>query len=277
VISHSLVGLSPLDDPEAERIGPKNPVSPDAAWLRTSLLPSVAEAAKRNGGRDLWLFEEGRAFRRSAGKPIEGRRLALFAQGRLLPEHWVRTEPGQADFFALKGIAEDLLVFLGLTCSWRPGNDARLHPSRQAQVVVGEDRVGVLGMVHPEVARETGLPEDCVLAEFDLDALAQSPSEPPRFRPVSRNPSVRRDIAVLVDKDVSFERIAETVRQAAGEVLERQWLFDLFEGPGIPAGKHSLAIALQLRKHGANLTDEEANQVRDRVVAALGSLGATLR
>ncbi|MCX7800265.1 MAG: phenylalanine--tRNA ligase subunit beta [Fimbriimonadales bacterium] len=277
VVSHSLVGVSPLDDPRAERIGPKNPVSPEAAWLRTSLLPCVAEAARRNGGRDLWLFEDGRTFLRLPDGPSERRNLALYSHGRMLPEHWVSEDAGQADFFALKGVVEELFAFLGLTGIWRQGSDPRLHPTRQAEVAVGDRAVGVLGVAHPEVARAAGLPEDCVLAEFDLEALVEAPSTPPRFRPVSRNPAVRRDVAVLVDKAVPYERIAETVRHAAGEVLERHWLFDRFEGQGIPEGKHSLAIALQLRKQGANFTDEEANQVRDRVVAALESLGATLR
>ena len=277
VVSHSLVGTSPLDDPSAERIGPKNPVSADAAWLRSSVLPCLADAARRNGAKDLCLFEEGRTFAMGAGGPLERRRVGIYAQGALLPEHWRKGDPGRADFFAVKGILEELLSFLGLQGEWSAGSDPRLHPTRQASLLLGGKPAGILGAIHPDVARDAGLPEDCVLAELDVDLIAQTPAEPPRFRAVSRNPAVRRDVAILIDKGVPYAEVERAVAEAAGEVLERQWLFDVFEGQGIPEGKHSLAIALQLRKLGGNFTDEEANQVRDRVVAALESLGATLR
>jgi phenylalanyl-tRNA synthetase beta chain len=99
----------------------------------------------------------------------------------------------------------------------------------------------------------------------------------PKLKPISRNPSVRRDIAVLIDKAVPFEKIDGALETAIGDVLEKRWLFDVYEGKGIPEGKHSLAIALQLRKLGSNFTDEEANQVRAKAVEALSSLGGTLR
>ena len=95
--------------------------------------------------------------------------------------------------------------------------------------------------------------------------------------PVSRNPAVRRDIAILIDKSTPYSSIEAAIAEACGKVLEKQWLFDVYEGQGIPEGKHSLTIAIQLRKFGGNFTDEEANQVRDRAVAALVALGATQR
>ena len=98
-----------------------------------------------------------------------------------------------------------------------------------------------------------------------------------KYRAVSRNPAVRRDIAILIAKSVPYQQIEETIAKAAEEVLEKQWLFDVYEGKGIPEGSHSLAIALQLRKIGGNFTDEEANQVRDRIVKELESIGASMR
>ncbi|HRK22277.1 MAG TPA: hypothetical protein PLX06_10725, partial [Fimbriimonadaceae bacterium] len=93
----------------------------------------------------------------------------------------------------------------------------------------------------------------------------------------SRNPAVRRDIAILIEKSVPYKKIEEAITNACGEVLEKTWLFDVYDGKGIPEGSHSLAVALQLRKAGENFTDEEANQVRDRAVAALESLGGKQR
>jgi phenylalanyl-tRNA synthetase beta chain len=88
---------------------------------------------------------------------------------------------------------------------------------------------------------------------------------------------VRRDIAVVAPTELSYAELSAQVAAAAGELLERHWLFDIYTGPGIPEGHRSLALGLQLRKMGANLNDEEANAVRDRVVQALESVGARLR
>jgi phenylalanyl-tRNA synthetase beta chain len=156
-------------------------------------------------------------------------------------------------------------------------SDERLHPTRQAKVRVGGVEVGILGQIHPDAAEACDLAVDTVLAELDFQGLLASRPAPTRMKPVSRNPAVRRDVAILVSKQVPYAAIEEAVARAGGEVLEMQWLFDVYEGKGIPAGSHSLALALQLRKPAGNFTDEEANQVRDRIVEALGVLGATTR
>jgi phenylalanyl-tRNA synthetase beta chain len=116
-----------------------------------------------------------------------------------------------------------------------------------------------------------------MIAEIDLSQLVSATTRTRHFHDISRNPAARRDIAIVIDKTVAYDTVASTIAEACGDVLEDQWLFDVYEGKGIPDGRHSLAIALQFRKVGANFTDEEANQVRDRAVEALESLGATLR
>jgi phenylalanyl-tRNA synthetase beta chain len=84
-------------------------------------------------------------------------------------------------------------------------------------------------------------------------------------------------MAILIDQSVPYATLESTLREAVGETLESIWLFDVFQGANIPEGKHSLGVALQLRKLGGNFTDEEANQVRDRAVAAIATLGASIR
>ena len=276
IVSYSMRDVHPLDDPSLGRVGPRNPISPECALLRNSLLPCLADAAKRNGGRDLHLFELGNVFWK-ADKPGEGSRIALLSTGALLPAHWVKEERTHADFFSLKGTVEDLLAAAHVSAVFEPSADPRLHPTRQAWVAVAGRPVGVLGQILPDVAEACDLPDETVLAELDLDFLLSSEWPRAKMKPVSRNPSVRRDLAVLVTKQVPYSRIAETVAAAGGVVIERQWLFDVYEGKGVPEGSRSLAVALQLRKPGGNFTDEEANQVRDRVAEALVELGATIR
>jgi phenylalanyl-tRNA synthetase beta chain len=96
------------------------------------------------------------------------------------------------------------------------------------------------------------------------------------IRNISRNPAVNRDIAILIDKTVPYEFVEQAIKLGGGDVLEKQWLFDVFEGANIPEGKHSLGIGLQFRKQG-NFTDDEANAVRDQIVGELQVLGAVLR
>jgi phenylalanyl-tRNA synthetase beta chain len=273
--SHSLRDEHPLDA-SGERVGPRNPNSPDMALLRNSLLPSVADAVRRNGAKDLHLFEIGRVF--AAHPESERMQMALLSMGSLQSEHWVKGGGSSADFFSLKGVLEAALASLGASVEFVPGDDSRFHPTKQAvlQSQSGE-RIGVIGELHPDVAEQLGFSQRTTGAEVELEPLFRSAEGKHRYREVSRNPAVRRDMAVLVDKAVPYEKIAQTLRSACGDVLEKQWLFDVYDGQGIPEGKHSLAIALQLRKQGENFTDEEANQVRERAAAALAELGATLR
>lgn len=283
IISHSLRDFSPLDQSAADRIGldrigPRIPASPEHAILRDSLLPCLADAAQRNGGRNLHLFEIGRVFWKGEGGYVERRRLGLLSTGELLASDRKGTECRSADFFSLKGALNGILGAVNVSFELSPeAVDDRLHPTRQAAVRVGDRHVGILGQIHPDRADALKLPPGTFLAEIDVEEALASGSTDVTLRSVSRNPAVRRDIAVLVEKSTPYRELAGAIAEACAPVLERQWLFDVFEGPGIPAGRHSLGIALQLRKAGENFTDEEANQVRDRAVAALAVFGATAR
>jgi phenylalanyl-tRNA synthetase beta chain len=279
MMSHTLRDKHPLDGAE-ERIGPRNPGSPEMAWLRNSLWPSLAEAAARNGGRDLHLFEMGRVFRASGSGAKEQRSLAFLSTGELIPADRKGESVPSSSFFSLKGSLEELFAQAGrkLQVAECAKADGRLHPTRQAILRDADGHsVGLLGQIHPDVADESRLPVDTVLAEIWLDKLLDGKREPIRVKEISRNPAVRRDIALLIDKSVPFRSIDSAILASGGEVLEKHWLFDVFAGAGIPEGKHSLGIALQLRKFGENFTDEEANDVRERVVTALTALGGTTR
>jgi phenylalanyl-tRNA synthetase beta chain len=281
ILSHTLRDLHPLDD-GGDRIGPRQPAGPDTAYLRNSLMPGLADAFRRNGARDLHLFEIGKVFAKGDGDDgapvIERRCLAIMSQGHLYPSARPKEQPPHADFFSLKaclGAALPTLEFL----SSPPGNeDPRFHPGRFALLREGPSgkMCGRMGQVHPNVAAEAGIPADTCMAEIDLDAL-QGVEGNLHYRPVSRNPAVRRDITVGISKSVLYVQLEGALRNACGEVLEKLWLADLYEGPGVAEGEHAITFALQLRKFGENFTDEEANRVRDAGVEALVALGAKQR
>ncbi|MBI1333183.1 MAG: phenylalanine--tRNA ligase subunit beta [Armatimonadetes bacterium] len=279
IISHSLRDFHPLDR-TWERVAPRNPASPEHCVLRNSLLPCLADAARRNGGKDLHLFEMGKVFWQDNGTYDEGFHFGMLSQGGLMPENRKGDKVPQADFYSLKAVLEHAFEYLGISrdIQFLPliGDDARFHPTRSAMILVGSENCGTLGQIHPEAAKASGLEPDTVLCEFDWDLASDKAQPTLSISNISRHPAVRRDIAVLVDKAMPYEKIEFAIKSGGGDVLEKQWLFDVFEGANIPDGKHSLGIGLQFRKHG-NFTDEEANQVRDRIVAELESLGATLR
>ncbi|MBS1714461.1 MAG: phenylalanine--tRNA ligase subunit beta [Armatimonadetes bacterium] len=264
-ISHSLCAGSPLDAPGGH-VHVRNPHSPELELLRNSCLPSVADAALRNGGKGLKLFEVGRVFRPGS----EGHHMALISTSAAASGPTVT----DAGFFAMKGTIETILEGTGFRPSFSlPAvPDDRFHPTRQAS---WEGAV-LFGQIHPLVAETLGLPTETCLAEIDVTALWRLvPADDP-FKPFHRHPSVRRDMAVVVAKSVKYQDVALVIEEACGDVLERHWLFDVYEGAGIDPGHHSLGIALLLRKAGT-FTDEEANRVRDAAVSGLERLGAKLR
>ncbi|HEY0866334.1 MAG TPA: phenylalanine--tRNA ligase subunit beta [Fimbriimonas sp.] len=273
IVSHSLRNEHPLD-PRTPRVAPRTPASPEYAILRNSLLPSLVDAFRRNGARDLHLFEIGRVF-----DPDEKTHLGVLASGAEYPPRRKTDAVPEADFFSLKGALEAALGRVGVALDLAAPKraDDRFHPTRQAQFLVGGSVAGVLGQIHPDVARDLSIPPGTVLAELDLDAALASAGSELHLRALSRHPSVRRDISILADKSMPYRQLERSVVEAAGPFLERHWLFDVYEGKGLPEGKHALGIALQLRKPDSTFTDEEANQVRESVVAALAELGATTR
>jgi len=281
VMSHSLRDRHPLDFTTEWRVGPRNPHSPENAYLRDSVLPCLADAALRNGGRNLHLFEIGRVFVKGDHQIDESVEIGILTTGQIGEPHWSGSKPEEASFWSLKGMVEELAEALGdsivFDAPWDP--DRRFHPTRQAGVLLDHGRswAGSIGQIHPDLADKLGLPRETFLAELDLFVFAIHDNADLPLRPVSRNPATRRDIAFVIPKEVAWSQIEGTIRAAAGEDLERMWLFDVYSGTGIPEDSHSLAVAMQLRRMGENLTDEIANGIRDQVVAAVESLGAKLR
>lgn len=277
IVSHSLRAFHPLDRSTDNRVGPRVPASPEHAILRDSLLPSLAETAQRNGGRDLHLFEVGHVF--AAGAPCDERTfLSLLSTGALVDFNRVSRTSPTADFFSLKGAIEEVLASAGAKIRLEPlTGDERFHPTRCAVIRVGEIAVGWLGQIHPTAAKACRLSPETYLAEVDVTTLLSTTSSDPELRSISRNPAVRRDVTVAVDKSVAYEKLAEAIRSASGEVLETLTLVDIYTGTGLSDGQHALTFGMQFRKANANFTDEEANQVRDAAVAALTNLGATMR
>jgi len=278
----------------ADTVPLANPLSAELAVMRPRLLPGLVDALGRNAARQagrVRLFELGRVFasadpdQRPPGDPVspaprETRRIAGVACGPATAEQWGQ-KARAVDFHDLKGDLESLAALSGAQLAFRPSTAAFGHPGRSAEVYRidledGEVHLGWIGQLHPRLARALELDVDAYGFELDLAPLQQRPL--PRAQPLSRYPAVRRDLAFVVAEQVSWAALAHSVRTAAGEVLRDLQLFDRYQGPGVEAGFKSLAMGLILQDNTRTLTDQDADAVVSRVVAALDSShGAKIR
>lgn len=272
VLNHTLGSVSELSG-NSTPVELRNPGSPDMSLLRTSILPGLAKTIRKNKGRHLCAFEIGSVFQVDNEFPM----LGIIMQGPMLGSHWEGGNAPKSDFYAIKGIVETLSKTLHRRISFSDTNDNRLHSTRRARIMCSESEIGMLGQVDPAVAEKEDLPKDTVLAEINLVSLFNAPETVPVYSTLSPFPSLRRDLAMVVSTSVSYAEIESEIRNSAGPLLEDVWLFDRYQGKGVETGKHSLAIALVLRKSDGTLTDDEANGVLSDAWTRLQKLGATQR
>jgi phenylalanyl-tRNA synthetase beta chain len=257
-----------------------NPLQADESFLRTRLLPGLVHAVARNQARgvaQVAIFEAGTVFRLD-GDAVEERQHLAFVLSGPAAEAWY-DDARPLDALDATGILGALLTQLGVR-EWRlgeaPGHP--FHPGRSATVLADGAAVGVVGEVHPRVARTRDVTGRLAAAEFVLDALAPLADrsvvvrEPPRF------PPVRRDLAFVVAEAVAVGDVHAAVEQASGELLDRCVLFDVFRGEPVPPGMKSLAFAVDLRAQDRTLTGEETEPVVRAIADRLRrDFGAELR
>ncbi|HSE12017.1 MAG TPA: phenylalanine--tRNA ligase subunit beta, partial [Rudaea sp.] len=200
--------------------------------------------------------------------PIEVVRMAGVVTGPARSEQWGEKKRG-VDFFDVKGDVASLLELTQVSAEFRfaPADVAWLHPGQSAQLRRADRLAGHVGALHPERARVLGIDADVYVFELDVEAIQPRPV--PHARAVSRFPSVRRDIAVVVPDTVAFAQIEACVRSAVGEGLAELLVFDQYSGPNLGSGVKSLAIGLILQNSYRTLTDADADKSVAAAVAAL--------
>jgi len=257
-----------------------NPISSELSVMRSSLLPGLLEAVARNVSRQrarVRLFEIGVSFSGAEGSVVEKPRLAAVACGTVLPEQW-GAEERPADFFDMKSDLEAALALSGDAAAVRtePAAHPAMHPGQCAAVLRGADRLGHIGRLHPALASRLDLPESVVL--FELDFTAAFAAKVPVSVPISRYPSVRRDIAVLVADEVAVGDMLAVLGDVGEGSLREVRVFDVYRGKGIEEGLKSVALGLILQETSRTLTDDEADAaVRSAVQILERDFGARLR
>jgi phenylalanyl-tRNA synthetase beta chain len=250
------------------------------AVMRTSLWPGLLQTILYNQNRQQTrarFFELGRTFLPQGQDFSQEPMLAGAAYGEAMEEQW--GAPRRAvDFHDMKADVEALLVLAGIgqAVRFRPGQHPALHPGQTAEIQLEGNRIGLLGVLHPEAQSRLGLDRPVVLFELKLAALRNG--KIPIFREFSRFPSIRRDLAILVDESVPAQTVLDCARKAAGALLVNLELFDEYRGKGIDSGRKSLALGLTLQDSSRTLNEDDVERVMTQVMTALQTgLGARPR
>jgi phenylalanyl-tRNA synthetase beta chain len=242
-----------------------NPISSDLAVMRPSVLPGLLTALRQNVSRQqprVRLFEIGPRYRRDGDSFAQEKTIAAVACGNASPEGWA--QPARAtDFFDIKADVEALLSLGGGRIAFDRTRRTGFHPGQTAAVSIDGREIGIVGALHPRVCTALDLPDRVFCFELQADAVAQA--RLPHFHPVSRFPHIRRDLALLVPESVTAGTLRETIASAAGELLDHIVIFDEYRGDNVDSGLKSIALGLILQESSRNLTNEEADEVIDRV------------
>ncbi len=253
-----------------------NPIASDMSVMRSGLWGGLLEVLKYNLNRQqarVRIFESGAIYQHASQHGfIELKRLSGLVYGDVVPEQW-GTEAKAVDFFDLKA---DVDALCGNQASYRPAQHPALHPGQSAQVELNGQDIGYMGKLHPRWQQQFDLPNGVYLFELDLSILQSARLA--QYQNVAKFPPVRRDIALLVDQQVSFDALLTTMKQAKLSCIQEIALFDLYQGQGIAEGKKSMAFKIILQDSQKSLMDEEIESIVKQLLQLLADQhGAELR
>ena len=263
----------PADSPLRRAMRIQNPLGEDTSIMRTIALPSMLEILGRNN-----------AYHNKAAKLYEIAKIYLPVESQPLPEEpkmLVFGSYGEKEtFFKLKGELE--AVFAGLRMKkasyTAEKNNPSYHPGRCASISIDGVEIGVMGQVHPLVAKNYGIDSEVYCAELSFTKMLGLRLPEPTFAPLPKYPAVSRDLALICDEALTVAQVEDVISASAGKLLRKIQLFDIYRGVGVPEGKKSMAFSLELRADDRTLTDSDSEKVVSNVLAALKEkLNATLR
>lgn len=288
-----------------------NPISEEFPYMRTTLVPAVIEAAKRNiaqQNKDLWLFETANVYEPKAlpltEVPHERPMACGIMMGKVTEAAWNQAQR-DTDFYDVKGVVDGLLAKLGLTqydiqpsrniidqynirknqyeevlnrkCSFKPILEAYYHPGVSAYYLVNGVKIAQFGELHPQVVKNFDLSGKVYMFEIDLEAVLSITVPPFRYQSFSKFPGTSRDLAIVAPVSVTSGDIVALIKEHGGEYLESVSIFDVYEGEHIEAGYRSLAYNLQFRSMEGTLNDEDIDGAIQAIIDALATKNCKLR
>ncbi len=254
-----------------------DPITEDRNTLRYSMIPSlykIYEYNKARENKDVCLFEIGKGFYKKGEVYGEDQKICVLMSGKYYNKIGYNQD---IDFFDIKGVAEELLDFLGYANRYSFVIPNRMpqefHPGQTAEISVNNDIVGIIGRIHPEIEKEK-----VYVMEINLDKLLAKKVGKMKFKEISKFPVMKKDLSILVDKDITSKEIETKIKKKAGKLLLDIKLFDLYEGKNIlDKNKRSLAYSLTFGDQNRTLNDEEINSIMENIIEDLAKAGMELR
>ena len=261
-----------------------NPISEEFPYMRTTLVPAVIEAAKRNiaqQNKDLWLFETANVYEPKAlpltEVPHERPMACGIMMGKVTEAAWNQAQR-DTDFYDVKGVVDGLLAKLGLTqYDIQPSSESYYHPGVSAHYTVNGVTIANYGELHPQVVKNFDLSGKVYMFEIDLEAVLSITVPPFRYQSFSKFPGTSRDLAIVAPVFVTSGDIVALIKEHGGEYLESVSIFDVYEGEHIEAGYRSLAYNLQFRSMEGTLNDEDIDGAIQAIIDALATKNCKLR
>lgn len=273
-ITYTLVSKTKIENailPLGEAYEILSPLSDERRYVRVGILPSLLEAAAYNlahKAKDFMLYEVGSVY--AKGKQEE--RLAFVLSGNLTQSLWQKHSVA-TDFYTGKGIVEAIATQLGFDINrlrYTTPKEAldKFHPYRSAEIHLGKDRLGIVGEIHPKLAKELGVGA-LILAEINLELFLQQKATKVKYAPLNKYPVVQRDIALVIKTEVSAGSIESTIKKAGKSIVKGVEFFDVYTGSHVEEGSKSIALSLYYQADDHTLEDAEINGIHQKIVSAL--------
>jgi phenylalanyl-tRNA synthetase beta chain len=286
VLNYSLTSLEMMSrlSPDLHQACPKpiqiaNPMSREYEYLRLNLRAGILATLGRNERHQedsIRIFEIGKAFLPGPKDLPEEREMFCAVLNDAPAGLFWKGKPDPVDFFVAKGVVETLLERLGLRAEFEPDDDEDLYPGRNAAITIDGNKVGVVGELHPKIAKAFDLCGTAYLIELDMDRILLLADIIKKYQPMARYPSTTRDLALLVDEQVTYKQVYDIIKHSP--LVSQVTLFDLYSGEQVAKGKKSFAFRIVYQLPTRTLTDEEVDKVQQQILGKLaGKVGAALR
>ena len=246
-----------------EEIMLADPMSEDRNTLRYSLLPSLKEVYEYNNARnnsDISIFEIGKSFYKENNEYKEKEKLAILLSGN----YYLDIKKTKVDFYILKGIVEEILDFLGFNGRYNfvlENLPQELHPGQSALINIQGNNLGIIGKLHPNITKK-----DIYVFEIDLDKLLSLHPSKMTYKDIPKYPSMIKDVAFILDKNIYSEEIEKSIKKAAGKLLKNIEVFDIYTGDNISKDKKSIAYSLTFSDPNRTLTEEEVMKSFNNII-----------
>lgn len=259
---------------DSKNISLPNPMSLDKSIIRTTLIPSLLNIYNYNKLRkvnDILIYEIAKTYDVDYH---EDTKVSILMKGNYISNSW-NSNTLKIDFYLIKGIIENLLDYLGFKnrYSFIVESISDMHPGASAKILLDRECIGIIGRVHPRINKD-----DIFVAEFSMTKLFEKKVKPLKYKEANKYPGISKDLAFVVDKDISNDKLIETIRKSGGRLLTNIDVFDVYTGDKINDNEKSIAYNLLFEDTNRTLTDEEVMNVFNKIISDVeGKLGAKVR